>query len=102
MRPDELIMSDVPWAVAWYGDRKCTWTTINSQYEFFQLNDYVKPVHALYLSMNTLNARLMTECLQGGVDNWSNFAYTTLAFNQVPRSFPVRNFPLETLSSGLY
>ena len=23
MKPDELMMSDVPWAVAWYGNRQC-------------------------------------------------------------------------------
>ena len=44
MRPDEMMMSDIPWAVAWYGDRQCAWITINSNYEFFQFNDYVKPV----------------------------------------------------------
>ena len=23
MHPDELMMSDIPWAVAWYGERPC-------------------------------------------------------------------------------
>ena len=102
MQPDELMMSDIPWAVAWYGRRQCTWTTINSQYEFFQLNDYVKPVHALYLSLNTLDGKLFTECLQGGVDSWGNFVLKTVAANQLPPGFPLKNFPLETLLSGLY
>ncbi len=102
MRPDELTMSDIPWAVAWYGDRPCTWTTINSQYEFFQFNDYVKPIHALYLSLNTLDGKLFTECLQGGVDSWGNFVLKTVAANQLPQGFPLKNFPLETLLSGLY
>ena len=97
IRPDELMMSDVPWAVAWYGDRQCTWTTINSQYEFYQLNDYVKPVHGLYLTLNTMNAKLFTECLQGGVDSWGNFVFKTLVANQLPSGFPLRNFPAETL-----
>jgi hypothetical protein len=102
MRPDELTMSDIPWAVAWYGNRPCTWTTINSQYEFFQFNDYVKPVHALYLSLNTLDGKLFTECLQGGVDSWGNFVLKTVAANHLPPGFPLKNFPLETLLSGLY
>ena len=90
MRPDELTMSDVPWAVAWYGDRQCTWTTINSQYEFFALNDYLKPVHALYLTLGTMDARLVTECLQGGVDSWGNFVLKTVAANQIPSQFPLK------------
>ncbi|MDR3458904.1 MAG: glycosyltransferase family 39 protein [Verrucomicrobiae bacterium] len=102
MRPDELIMSDVPWAVAWYGDRQCTWTTINSQYEFYALNDYVKPVHGLYLTLITLNGKLMTECIQGGVESWDNFVFKTLVANQLPSGFPLRYFPEETLMSGMF
>ena len=101
MRPDELVMSDIPWAVAWYGDRQCTWTTINSQYEFFQFNDFVKPVRALYLTLNTLDAKLFTECLQGGVDSWGNFVLKTVAANQIPPQFPLKTAPYGLLS-GLF
>jgi hypothetical protein len=75
MQPNELIMSDIPWAVAWYGDHQCVWNTVNSQYEFFQFNDYVKQVRALYLTLDTLDGRLFTECLQGGVDSWGEFLF---------------------------
>jgi Dolichyl-phosphate-mannose-protein mannosyltransferase len=101
MQPNELIMSDIPWAVAWYGDRQCTWTTINSQYEFFQFNDYIKPVRALYLTLNTLDAKLFSECLQGGVDSWPNFALKTVAANQIPKQFPLKAAPYG-LQSGLF
>jgi hypothetical protein len=102
MHPDELMMSDIPWAVAWYGDRQCTWTTINSQYEFFSLNDYVKPVRGLYLTLNTLDGKLFTECMQGGVESWGNFVLKTVAANQLPAGFPLRNVPQDSLLSGLY
>jgi hypothetical protein len=101
MRPDEMMMSDIPWAVAWYGDRQCTWTTINSQYEFFQFNDYVKQVRALYLTLNTLDGKLFTECLQGGVDSWGNFCLRTVAANQIPPHFPLKVAPYG-LQSGLF
>jgi len=101
MRPDELIMSDIPWAVAWYGDRQCVWTTINSQYEFSQLNDYIKPVNALYLSLNTLDGKLFSECLQGGDSSWGNFTLKTVIAHQLPEGFPLKNFPQETLISGI-
>jgi hypothetical protein len=102
IEPKEWMMSDVPWAVAWYGDRQCTWTTLNCQYEFVALNDFIKPVSGLYLTLQTLNGKLLTECIQGGVDNWSNFAYKTLVYNQLPDKFPLRQFPLEALASGLF
>jgi hypothetical protein len=101
MQPDEMMMSDIPWAVAWYGDRQCTWTTINSKYEFFQFNDYVKPVRALYLTLNTLDGKLFTECLQGGVDSWGNFVFKTVAANQIPPQFPLKTAPFGVLS-GLF
>jgi hypothetical protein len=99
---NELLMSDIPWAVAWYGHRQCTWTTINSKYEFIALNDFVKPVNGLYLTLYTLDGKLFSECLQGGVDSWGNFAYKTLSANQLPPDFPLRNFPYESLLSGLF
>jgi hypothetical protein len=102
MRPDELTMSDVPWAVAWYGDRQCAWTTINSQYEFIALNDFIKPVNALYLTLYTLDGKLLSECVQGGVGNWNNFAYKTVAYNQLQKDFPLVNSPLESLNSSLF
>ncbi len=101
MHPDELLMSDIPWAVAWYGDHQCVWNTVNSQYEFFQFNDYVKQVRGLYLTLDTLNGKLFTECLQGGVDSWGNFCLKTVAANQIPPQFPLRTAPYGLLS-GLF
>ena len=101
MRPDELMMSDIPWGIAWYGDHQCVWTTINSQYEFFQFNDYTKQVRALYLTLNTLDGKLFTECLQGGVDSWGNFCLKTVAANQIPPTFPLKVAPFGLLS-GLF
>jgi hypothetical protein len=101
MKPDELLMSDIPWAVAWYGDHQCTWTSMNSQSEFFQFNDYVKQVRGIYLTLATLDGKLFSDCLQGGVDSWGNFALKTVAANQIPPQFPLRIAPYG-LSSGLF
>ena len=101
MRPDELMMSDIPWAVAWYGHHQCVWATANSQYEFFQFNDYVKNVRGLYLTLNTLDQKLFSECLQGGVDSWGNFVLKTVAANQIPPQFPLKVAPYGLLS-GLF
>lgn len=100
MQPNELMMSDIPWAVAWYGDRQCVWTTINCNYEFYQLNDYVKPVRALYLSFYILDAKLWSECLHGGTDSWGNFALRFAATGQT-QHFPLNVAPYGA-TSGLF
>jgi hypothetical protein len=102
IQPQELMMSDIPWAAAWYGDRQCSWTTLNCQYEFVALNDFIKPVSGLYLTLSTLDGRLLTECVRGNPDNWSNFAYKTVAYNQLPDKFPLTKFPIDVLRSGLF
>ena len=101
MAPEEMIMSDIPWAVAWYGDRQCAWITLNSRYQLSELSDFIKPVNALYLSLNTLDGKLFSECLQGGVDSWGYFVYQVLASNSLPPNFPLKNFPQETFISGI-
>jgi hypothetical protein len=116
MHPDELMMSDLPCAVAWYGDRQCVMTTINASYEFFQFNDRIKPVHALYLTLKTMDARLFSECLQGGVDGWSGFVFERMAVEKIrpppsdawgqlnfkAYSFDIPDkFPLRVAPSGL-
>ena len=58
MNERELIMSDVPWAVAWYGDRPCIWLTLNvtplsarvGPHEDFYAVNQRKTVNALYLT----------------------------------------------------
>ena len=39
MKPDEIIASDMPWAVAWYADRRAVWRP-DSIPHFNELNDY--------------------------------------------------------------
>ena len=102
MQPGEMLMSDIPWGVAWYGHQQCSWTTVNCGYQFDALHKYIKPVSGLYLTLVTLDGRLMTECLQGNVDNWSNFAYTSLAKETLPNNFPLTVFPQDTLGSGMF
>ena len=77
MKPNELMMSDVPWAVAWYGDRQCVWLTRDAQAEFFAINDYLKPVQALYLTPETMDGRFVSDWVQrtttsvGATSSWT-------------------------------
>jgi hypothetical protein len=54
-KEDELMMSDIPWAVAWYGQSQCVGLTLNVRLDFFALNDFLKPISALYLTPQTVD-----------------------------------------------
>jgi hypothetical protein len=101
MRPDELMMSDIPWAVAWYGDRQCASLTINAQYEFNEFDIYYKHVSGLYLTLGTLDKKLLTECLQGGAASWENFVLKSVVVSQIPPKFPLRIAPYG-LMTGMF
>lgn len=89
-KEDELIMSDMPWAIAWYGDRYCVWHTINPKDEFFKLNDFHKPVKALYLTQLTLDGRFQSQLVKGEDRPWGRFALEVLLTSKVPAGFPLK------------
>lgn len=92
MKESELTMSDMPWAVAWYGNRQCVWLT-DDRDSFFELNDYIKPVSALYLTRLTMDSHLLTDCVYTGTNSWGNFAMTIVAKEQIPPNFPLHHAP---------
>jgi dolichyl-phosphate-mannose-protein mannosyltransferase len=104
MHENELMMSDVPWAVAWYGDRQCVWLTDDDQDDFFAINDYIKPVSALYLTMKTMDNPLVTSCFRSGPNSWGSFVLAALSRNDIPKSFPLRHAPSGSaaVSSGIF
>jgi hypothetical protein len=81
MEDDELIMGDLPWATAWYGDHLCVWLSLNlsdpkHQNDFYAINDSHRPVRALHLSRETLDEPMMTG-LEVNQDrgSWGHFVF---------------------------
>ncbi|MGA3282831.1 MAG: glycosyltransferase family 39 protein [Verrucomicrobiota bacterium] len=105
MKENELMMSDVPWAVAWYGHHQCVWLTLNMQDEFFAIGDnYQKPILGLYLTPETMDAKLLSDCARGGENSWGNFLLKALAQNQISSKFPLTHGPSGSAAivSGLF
>jgi 4-amino-4-deoxy-L-arabinose transferase-like glycosyltransferase len=104
MHENELMMSDVPWAVAWYGKQQCVWLTANDQDDFFAINDYIKQVSALYLTMKTMNVQLVNDCFRSGPNSWGGFVLAALSRNDIPKGFPLRHAPSGSaaVSSGIF
>jgi hypothetical protein len=75
-----LTVSDMPWAMAWYGERQCVWLS-NAQ-DLMTVNDYQKGVHVLLLTRMTLDDRFMSQWLQAGEQTWGKFVLGTLGFSR--------------------
>ncbi len=97
----EMMMSDIPWAVAWYGNRQCVWLTRlaiplhNTEGEwresFLAVNDALKPVSALYLTQTTTDGRFLTDWMHSGESSWGDFVLHTVVSHAPPQGFPLHS-----------
>ncbi len=86
-RPDEIISSDMPWAVAWYADRKSLWlpTTVK---DFISLADWDElggRIVGLYLTPITGNKPFLAGIARGEYKEWTPF---------IMRQVNLKDFPL--------
>jgi len=89
IKPNELVMSDVPWAVAWYSNRKCVHLTQNPSEPFIKMNDEIQTVNAIYLTQVTLDSRMVSEVFNKR-NSWSPFGLMLLTKGEVPNQFPLK------------
>jgi 4-amino-4-deoxy-L-arabinose transferase-like glycosyltransferase len=102
MKENELMMSDVPWAVAWYGQRQCVWLSLNTQDDFDAINYWVKPVQALYLTPETMDSRFVSDWVRTRNYSWGSFILQVVTQNQIPPQFPLRIAPTGYLPERLF
>ena len=93
MKESELMMSDVPWAVAWYGRRNCLWLTLDVKHDFYSLNDYQAPVQAIYLTQLTTDAHFVSQVINGEDWAWGRFVMDSLLRTNAPPGFPLKSAP---------
>ncbi len=100
MAEDDLMMSDVPWAIAWYGRRPCVWTTLTVVPDFYTINDLTKPVKSLYLTQVTTDTKLSSEVLLGADFAWQRFAMDAVLRTNLPTGFPLKHGRRDFQESG--
>ena len=109
MEKDELMMSDLPWAVAWYGHQRCVWTTLQvrsarGREDFYAFNDLRRPIHALYLTHATLDEPFFSEMYGDSRASqeltWGRFAVDSALRSDLPPGFPLRHAPAGYLERG--
>jgi len=89
----EIVVSDQPWAVAWYADRKSLWMPAKLA-DFAKMSDYKTlgaPFAGLFLSPVTSHARLMQDIAKGEYKEWA----------QVILRSPGPTFPFKELAPML-
>jgi len=90
--PDEIMTSDMPWAVAWYADRKCIWLP-DTIATFIDMNDYNRlgsPIIGMYLTPVSGDSRLFSDIEKGEYKEWSPF---------ILRNLNTRGFPLNAVTA---
>ena len=111
--PGSLVMSDFPWAVAWYGNQPSIWLTLKyredpmlkHKNDFAAAGRFGRPIRALYLSPRTLKsfeAHTLAPWLRGvGAENWEEAVTDWESFvligaylmHEVPTGFPLKRAP---------
>jgi len=119
MGRDELMMSDIPWAVAWYGARPCAWLTLGvgggggsatnvDESETYQEMDKLKPVRAVYLTQRTSDRRFLSQMIANEQDrngDWSYFYLDSLpgwGHGEVPTGFPLKKALLDCVPDQMF
>jgi hypothetical protein len=106
MQPDELMMSDMPWAVAWYGQRQAVWVTLDygnkPDSDFYHISDYDKAIKGLYLTPRTTDLRFLSGMLKSSEGAWGLFVLNSVTKTNVPAGFPLRKAPPGLFPSQLF
>jgi hypothetical protein len=100
LQPDELMMSDMPWAIAWYGRHSCIYLSQNTRDDFSNINDYFQSVKGIYLTTITLDDKFLSNVARGDEDSWAHFVLQTATRNRFPDNFPLQT--PKNLGAGLF
>jgi hypothetical protein len=89
IKPNEIIASDMPWAVAWYSDRKSLWlpTKLKTLTEFYDLQTLGAPIAGIYLTPVSRDLGYASQISNGEYKEWSPLI---LPSSQALEHFPLR------------
>jgi len=85
----EIGASDLPWAMAWDGDRRTLWLPATMR-DFLDIHDFVVPrenggLKFVFLTPHMLNQKFQSELAKGSYKDWS-----AVVRNQIPPDCPLK------------
>lgn len=88
MKPEEVTASDMPWAVAWYADRRSLWLpeTLHVFIDFSDYNILGGPLNGLYLTPISGTDSKLRDIVKGEYKDWAPVIQRT----QVLETFPLK------------
>ena len=88
MQPDEITATDMPWAIAWYADRRAIWVpdTVKTFTEFHDYGVFGAPLNGLYLTPISGSQNTLADILKGEYRDWAPM---------ILRSVDLQKFPLK-------
>jgi 4-amino-4-deoxy-L-arabinose transferase-like glycosyltransferase len=86
--PNELGCSDLPWSMAWDGDRRTLWLPMTID-EFYEINDFVAPkgIQFMMLTPYFLDGKRESEIMKGEYKGWAS-----LIQGQLRSDFPLKAY----------
>jgi 4-amino-4-deoxy-L-arabinose transferase-like glycosyltransferase len=83
---DEIATSDLPWEMAWDGDRRTVWLPLTVD-DFYELHDFVAPKGFSFLMLTPMmmDRPLQSVILKGEFKDWAN-----VMRGQLPKNFPLK------------
>jgi 4-amino-4-deoxy-L-arabinose transferase-like glycosyltransferase len=86
--PGELGCSDLPWSMAWDGDRRTLWLPMSVD-EFYEINDFVAPkgVQFIMLTPYMLDSKRESEIIKGEYKGWASVIQ-----GQLRSDFPLKAY----------
>jgi Ca2+/Na+ antiporter len=98
IKEKELTMSNIPWAMAWYGQRQCVWWTLrcmpnpkapDARENFLAINDELKPVSLLYLAPEPIQGDSFVQTAVLGEQSWDFLPFFIAMTQRLPPNFPL-------------
>ena len=102
MKNDELMMSDIPAAVVWYGNRTCVWLTADVRPGIFDTFDSRSPVRGVYFTSQSMGNHSLSDWFREPTNSWSGLIGGIVLINRVPPDFPLREAPTGYLPEQLF
>jgi len=90
--PNEIIGSDMPWAVAWYADRRSLWLPFMPE-DLVDISDYQKlggPIAGLFLTPISGTQNTLGDLVNGEYRHWTGYIVRTIDLTKSP--YPVKSY----------